>query len=195
MKFGKDNLRELTGKERLGQERKSEYLGAEDIDPGTEPILTISGIYNGIVTLQRGKENKDVLIFSETSVNGIRHVRPLIVNSTNRKTLRKVYGAVDADTLHGKLVKLYVDHNVRDPETGGKTDGIRVRQYAPEPPQKEPPVPPCADCCGEIAPAYGKDSRWVAAYTMKHYGVCLCAGCAQKRKEAEQNVKEVAENE
>ena len=31
----------LTGKERLGAMRDSEYMGAEDIDPGSEPILTI----------------------------------------------------------------------------------------------------------------------------------------------------------
>ena len=30
----KDRLRQLTGEERLGQERESEYLGAEDIDDG-----------------------------------------------------------------------------------------------------------------------------------------------------------------
>ena len=30
----KDKLRQLTGDERLGQERESEYLGAEDIDDG-----------------------------------------------------------------------------------------------------------------------------------------------------------------
>ena len=30
----------------------------------------------------------------------------------------------------------------------------------------------------------GKDARWLAGYTIKHYGVPLCAACAQKRKEA-----------
>ena len=40
----KDKLRQLTGDERLGQMRESEYLGAEDIDDGTEPVLTIAGL-------------------------------------------------------------------------------------------------------------------------------------------------------
>ena len=53
----KDKLRQLSGDERLGQMRDSEYLGAEDIDDGTEPILTIAGLWYGSVTLQRGKEN------------------------------------------------------------------------------------------------------------------------------------------
>ena len=61
----KDKLRQLKGDERLGQMRESEYLGAEDIDDGVEPVLTIAGLWNGTVTLQRGKENKDVLSFAE----------------------------------------------------------------------------------------------------------------------------------
>ena len=80
----KDKLRQLTGDERLGQMRESEYLGAEDIDDGVEPILTIAGLWNGQVTLQRGKENKDVLTFAEERVRGILQVRPLLINSTNR---------------------------------------------------------------------------------------------------------------
>ena len=187
MKYGKDTLTELTGKQRLGQNRQSEYLGAEDIDPGTEPVLTIAGIYNGMVTLQKGKENKDVLGFHEASVPGILHVRPMIVNSTNRKTLKKLYGAVDADTLKGKPVQLYVDHNVRDPQTGGQTDGIRIRPFAP---RVQAPVPPCADCGAEIQPAWGKDARFLAAYTEKNYGAPLCAACAQKRKEAQKAAAE-----
>ena len=39
-----DKLTQLKGDERLGQMRESEYLGAEDIDDNTEPILTIAAI-------------------------------------------------------------------------------------------------------------------------------------------------------
>lgn len=125
----KDRLRQLTGDERLGQMRESEYLGAEDIDDGVEPVLTIAGLWYGSVTLQRGKENKDVLSFTEERVPGIMQVRPLIVNSTNRKTLRKLFGDAKASTLVGKQIQLFVDHNVRDPQDGGMTDGIRIRPY------------------------------------------------------------------
>ena len=179
----KDNLRKLTGDERLGQMRDSEYLGAEDIDDDVEPILTIDALWNGMVTLQRGKENKDVLSFKEERVPGIMQVRPLIINSTNRKTLRKLFGDAKADTLVGKQIQLYIDHKVRDPQDGGLTDGIRIRPFKPRV-KKEAPVPPCADCGGPIEAAMGKASGWLAAYTAKHYGVSLCAACAQKRKEA-----------
>lgn len=178
----KDRLRPLAGDERLGQERESEYLGAEDIDDGVEPILTINGLWNGMVTLQRGKEKKDVLTFAEERVPGIKQVRPLIVNATNRKTLRKLYGDARASTLVGKQIQLYIDHKVRDPQDGGYTDGIRIRPHKPRPPRQT--LAPCSDCGGEIAPAMGKDAGYLAAYTAKHYGVPLCAACAQKRWEA-----------
>lgn len=179
----KDKLRQLTGDERLGQMRESEYLGAEDIDDGVEPVLTISGLWNGMVTLQRGKENKDVLTFAEERVPGIMQVRPMIVNSTNRKVLRKLYGDAKASTLTGKQIQLYIDHKVRDPQDGGLTDGIRIRSFKPRVQQRQP-VPPCTDCGNPIQPAMGKPADWLAAYTTKNYGVPLCAECAQKRKEA-----------
>lgn len=192
----KDKLRQLTGDERLGQDRESEYLGAEDIDDDVEPILTISGLWNGMVTLQRGKEKKDVLTFVEESVPGIRQVRPLIVNSTNRKTLRKLYGDAKASTLVGKKIQLYIDRKVRDPQDGGLTDGIRIRPFKPRVQEPAPPpVPPCADCGQEIAPAMGKDARWLAGYTAKNYGVPLCAACAQKRKEAAQEAENMQEDQ
>ena len=177
----KDKLRQLRGDERLGQERESEYLGAEDIDDNIEPVVTISGLWNGMVTLQRGKEKKDVLTFAEERVPGIKQVRPLIVNSTNRKTLRKLYGDAKASTLVGKQIQLYIDHKARDPQDGGYTDGIRIRPHKPR-----PPAPACTDCGQPIAPAMGRDAGWLAAYTARNYGVPLCADCAQKRKEAAQ---------
>ncbi len=193
----KDKLRQLTGDERLGQMRESEYLGAEDIDDGVEPVLTISGLWNGMVTLQRGKENKDVLSFAEERVPGILQVRPMIVNSTNRKVLRKLFGDAKASTLVGKQIQLYIDHKVRDPQDGGLTDGIRIRPYKPRV-QQRPPVPPCTDCGNPIQPAMGKTADWLATYTKKNYGVPLCAECAQKRKDAaveEPQEKEFGESE
>ena len=179
----KDKLTRLTGSERLGQERQSEYLGAEDIDPGTEPVLTISGLYNGMATLQRGKEMKDIITFGEKTVPGIHHVRPLIVNATNRKVLRKLYGDTTASTLEGKRIQLWVDHNVRNPEDGSKTDGIRIRPFVPK--VQTETVPPCADCKGAIQGAGSlRTGLDMARYTKTHYGVPLCAACARKRAEA-----------
>ena len=187
----KDKLRQLGGDERLGQMRESEYLGAEDIDDSVEPVLTISGLWNGMVTLQRGKENKDVLSFAEERVAGIYNVRPLIVNATNRKVLRKLFGDAKASTLVGKQIQLYIDHKVRDPQDGSMTDGIRIRPFKPRVAQQAP-VPPCTDCGGEIVAANDRSPSYLAAYTAKHYGVPLCAACAQRRKDAAAAAQETA---
>lgn len=175
-----DNLNKLEGKERLGQNRESEYLGAEDIDPGTEPVLTIDAIWNGMVTLQRGKENKDVMTFVEKTVNGIKHVRPLIVNATNRKTLKKLFGSVTAETLAGKKIQLYIDPRVRDPQDGSLRDGIRIRPTAPKVSGRK-----CEKCGKPINAAYGMNTDQLAAYTKQKYGAELCAACAKALKDGE----------
>lgn len=188
-------LKPMTGKERLGAHRDSEYLGAEDIDPDTEPVVTIANLYYGKVTLQMGKEEKkDVITFEEESVPGIFRVRPLIVNSTNRQTLKRLYKKVDAETLCGKKVQLYVDHNVRDPQNGGITDGIRIRLKVPTPPTKVPEFK-CADCQKVLQPFGNMNARGLADYTRQNYGKVLCAECAKKAKEAKDAEAEKAEAE
>lgn len=182
-------LHRLTGRERLGQNRESEYLGAEDIDLDAEPVLTIEGIYNGLVTLQRGKENKDVLVFKEKSVPGLKNVRPLIVNSTNRKTLRKLFKGVTAEILEGKRIQLYVDPNTKDPVDGGTTDGIKIRKTLPREESHK-----CGKCGADIVPTERMSVAQVEAYSRKNFGQAMCAGCvtamveeAKRKKQEEAN--------
>ena len=180
-------MKPMQGKERLGANRDSEYLGAEDIDPGSEPVLTIDHIYNGMVTLQRGKENKDVITFKEERVPGIKNVRPLIVNSTNRKTLRKIYKAVTAENLEGKRIQLYLDPNVRDPSTGDKVDGIRIRPKVPSAKAAEPVM---CEMCKKPITSFGQYSaeQMVQISKERFNGRCVCATCGaelKKQMEAE----------
>ena len=177
-----DKLRFMDVDERLGQNRKSEYLGVEDIDDDKEPILTIKAAWDGMVTLQKGKEFAEGIVFEESSVNGIKQVRPWIVNSTNRKTLRKLFGGAKQKDIAGRKIQLYIDHNVRDPQTGGKCDGIRIREFHPK--EAAPVNLICADCKGSIISANGMTAERVSAYTTKKYSVPLCAQCATKRNEA-----------
>ncbi len=172
-------MKPLQAGERLGMNRDSEYLGAEDIDPGTEPVVTIDAIYSGMVTLQRGKEMKDVLTFREDHVPGIRNVRPLIVNATNRKTLRKLFGSVNVEKLVGQPIQLYIDSNVRDPSSGDRVDGIRIRN-------RKPTVQKviCADCGKAIEAFGGLTADILAVRSKARYGVPICVECGKKRREA-----------
>lgn len=190
------NMKPLKGNERLGMTRDSDYLGAEDIFPSdAEPIVTIQNLYNGLVTLQRGKENKDVIVFREESVPGIKEVRPLIVNATNRKTLRKLFKSVTADALVGKRISLYIDHNVRDPQTGELTDGIRIRPRIPAAQKAEPII--CEECGKQIKTIGQYSAEDVARINLQRFGKKLCGECSKKIYEqeapAEQGSEEKAE--
>lgn len=177
-------MKPLKGSERLGANRNSEYLGAEDIDPGSSPVLTIDNLYNGMITLQRGKENKDVITFREEHVPGIKNVRPLVCNATNRKTLKKLYKSVTADALIGKKIELFIDHNVRDPQTGELTDGIRIRPRIPADKKAEPII--CESCGKQITAIQKYSAEQIAQLNMKRYGKKLCGECSKKLAEEAQ---------
>jgi len=172
-------MKPLKGDEKF--ERDSEYMGADDIDSGTEPILTIRNLYRGKVTLQRGPEVKNVLTFMEESVPGISEVRPLIVNSTNRQALKKMYGQVTANALEGKQIQLYIEHNVRNPSKNELTDGIRIRDKKPVA-GKAYKAPKCAVCGKDITAMGAFTAEQIAANTKQKYGKQMCVECGQKAK-------------
>lgn len=177
------NMKPLRGDEKL--ERDSEYMGADDIDQNTEPVLTIRNLYRGKVTLSRGKEVKNVLTFVEDKVAGINEVRPLIVNSTNRQTLKKLYGQVTANALEGKQIQLYIEHGVRNPSNGELTDGIRIRDKKPAAAGAKPKAAvKCAECGKEIVGSGNFTAEQIASGSKQKYGKALCMVCAQGRKAA-----------
>ena len=175
-----EHMRPLKGDEKL--ERDSEYMGADDIDADVEPVLTIKNIYRGKVTLQRGKEVKNVLTFVEESVPGINEVRPLIVNSGNRQILKKLYGQVTASALEGKKIQLWIEHGVRNPAKNELTDGIRIRDKKPSATGKAAAATKCAVCGKEITGMGSFTAEQIASASKQKYGKCLCVECGQKAK-------------
>lgn len=176
-----EHLRPLQGNEPLP--RDSEYLGADDLDSNIEPVLTIKHIYRGKVTLSRGKEVKNVIVFAEEKAAGIiGEVRPMIVNATNRQTLKKLYGQVTANALEGKQIQLFIEHNVRNPSNGEMTDGIRIREKKPSAAGKAAAAPKCAVCGREISGISGISAADVAKKTKEKYGKQMCSECAAKAK-------------
>ena len=181
-----EHMRPLKGDESF--QRDSDYMGADDISPDVEPVLTIKNIYRGKVTLSRGKEVKNVLTFVEESVPGISEVRPLIVNSTNRQTLKKLYNQVTANALEGKKIQLWIEHGVRNPSKNELTDGVRIRDFIPKE-GKTAKVFKCSECGKDIVGVSGLNAEQVAKMTKTKYGKQMCSECAAKKKvelEAEQ---------
>lgn len=185
-------LRPLKGDEPLP--RDSEYLGADDIENDAEPVLTIKNLYRGKVTLQRGPETKNVITFAEENVPGIiGEVRPLIVNSTNRQVLKKLYGQVTANALEGKKIQLYIEHGVRNPAKNELTDGIRIRDKKPSASGKAAVAPKCAVCGKEITGTGSFTAEQIASASKQKYGKQMCIECGQKAK-AELDAKEAEVN-
>lgn len=190
------NATPMKGNERLGANRDSEYMGVEDIEPNTKPVLTINALYNAVITLQRGKERHDVITFAEESVPGsIKQVRPLVVNATNRKMLRKLYGAVTAATLVGKRIKLYIDPSVRNPSTGEKEGGIRIKDEKNPTAgavSSAPEVIKCADCKKPITAIGDYSAEQVASMNKSRFGKAICGECSRKLKEKQDAEKKLA---
>lgn len=175
------NMKPLEGSESLP--RDADYLGAIDFIPGTEPVLTIGNLYNGEITLSQGKQKKKVITFVEERVPGINEVRPLVLNRTNWKTLKKLFGDMTASTLKGKRIQLYLQSGVRNPGTKEVGSGIRIRETIPAAGAKyQPPV--CEECGKEIVGMTGFSPEQVATINKKRYGKCLCVECGKKAKEA-----------
>ena len=152
------------------------FIGEGDFQEGEEKVLTIDHINaSETVTTAEGKSKKAVLHFREKGV------KPMILNVARSKSIEKVAGSGYFEDWPGVQIQLYIEHGIK--AFGEVVSAVRVRPFKPRV-QRQEPVPPCTDCKGEITPAIGKSAAWLAAYTVKNYGVPLCAACAQKRRDA-----------
>lgn len=190
------NMKPLTGDESLP--RDADYLGVIDFAAGAEPVLTIDKLYNGEITLSQGKQKKKVITFVEERVPGINEVRPLVLNRTNWKTLKKLFGEMTASALNGKKIQLYLQSGVRNPGTKEVGNGIRIRDKIPEGAGKKYVAPKCEECGKEITGLTGFTPEQIAATNKQRYGKCLCVECGKKRKaeiEREQASKEKSQED
>lgn len=102
--------------------RDSEWLSSADImatgKESLDMVVTAMEVHEGA---EMGEGRK--IDGGSISFKGVK--RKLMLNSTNRKTLRRLFGDASADII-GKKVTVYVDHSVRG--VGGiKVDGLRLR--------------------------------------------------------------------
>jgi hypothetical protein len=176
-------LERITGSTSIKRYFDTDYIGAYSLDEGAEPILTIDSLWYGELVLGGGrKEDHVIMKFREKSVPGVDEVKPLILNATNRKTLKKLFGDDSAAALEGKRIQLYVDPKVRDPQDGGFTEGLRIRPFHPKVKADEPIK--CDECKGVLVPFGRMSAIQLAEYTRQNYKKVLCAECAAKAKAA-----------
>ena len=148
------------------------YLGAYALEPGEDKIVTIDFVREETVIGADGKKD-DCLVM---------HLRdgdkPMILNSTNAKTIQKIYGTPYVEEWAGRKIQLYI---AQVKAFGEVVDALRIRPYIP----KEEKYT-CDDCKKEIKP-YGKmTAADVAKNTMMNYGRMLCSECGTKAKKAKE---------
>ena len=156
------------------------FLGSWDLDEmeNREATLTIAKIVDEDVIGNAGtKERCTVCYWQEGGV------KPMILNITNKKTICKLYHTKDTEKLAGKAVVVGIE---KVKAFGDVHDALRIRKRIPKVVSAEK----CADCGNDITGAMGKGAEYIAAYTKKQFGTCLCFSCATARAERAKQQKD-----
>ena len=151
--------------------QNKDYLGECDFMPGEEKTVTIESITTSEITGDGGKvSEKPVMKFAEK-------IKPLIVNTTNFKTLQKLFSSKYIEDWIGKRIILYGDPTV----TFGKqlVGGVRIKKELP----KGIRAAACSEC-GQIIKA---TDEFTAAQIIKaginRYGKPMCMDCVANDKQ------------
>lgn len=150
-----------------------DYIGAYAIDPGKTLVVTIRNVKNEVVTGPDGKKEECMVMTFEE-----RDCKPMIVNSTNAKTIEKLYKTPYIEEWDGKKIELYVE---KVKAFGEVVDALRIKNKVPSS-TKIPLI--CGDCNREITAFDTMTAEQVAQRNFTKYGKPLCVECATVRKEA-----------
>lgn len=151
-----------------------DYLGAYALEPGQELILTMKKVVREVVTGPDGKKEECTVIhFAE-------NVKPMILNSTNAKTIQKIYKTPYIEDWAGRKIQIYVE---MVKAFGELVDALRIRPFIPKQKDSAANDHYCADCGKKIEPFGKMDAEQLAKYTYEKYGKELCADCAKAEAE------------
>lgn len=148
-----------------------------------DKVLTIERV-EGTETITGEKGRKDtapVVYFVEKGENGKQ--LKMVLNVTNAKVIEKLTGTGLIEEWAGQQIIVYADPNVVF--AGEKVGGIRVRGFTPKVAELF-----CEECGSEIKASSGMSPKQIASYTEGKYGRKLCADCAKKIKEQENETEE-----
>jgi len=148
-----------------------DYLGAWALQPGQEPVLTISSAGVEKVVGADGKKEECLVIGYREKIGPGK----MIVNATNSKSISALAGSPFIERWIGTQIQVYSE---RVKAFGGVTDALRIRPFKPKPSN---PVPNCSECSQPIQAAYGRSPEALAQYTKEKFSVPLCASCAARR--------------
>jgi hypothetical protein len=146
-----------------------DYIGAYALDPGKDLVVTIKNVKVETVQGPDGKKEECMVItFME------KDIKPMIVNSTNAKTIEKLYKSPYIEEWSGRKIQLFVD---KIKAFGDTVEALRIR---PKIPNQTTISTKCTDCSNEIKGFENKTAEQIAQYTYGKYGKPLCTECAKK---------------
>lgn len=150
------------------------FINAELIGAvGTEKVVTITDIDYAecFDDKTKSKIQKQSLFFKEC--------KPLVLNKTNAKTLKKLFSPNDDDPRHciGKKIVLYV---VSVKVAGKTTTGIRIKEYSET---------KCPECGNNIVPYAGKTITEIIEISTRNFGSCMCGECMNKKAKEQKDGK------
>lgn len=101
-----------------------EYIGSADLEDYKDIILTVKEVRLEQTKGTKEKELKNIAYFVE-------NVKPMILNATNCKTLRKLAGGSNyINDWQNITIQLYVETGVK--AFGDVIDALRIRPFAPK---------------------------------------------------------------
>lgn len=153
------------------QTQHPDYLGAWALQPGQEPVLTITTAGVEKVVGTDGKKEECLVIGYKEKIGPGK----MIVNATNSRSIEKIAGSPYIEMWTGTQIQVYVE---KVKAFGCIVDALRIRSFKPKPAQ---PAPNCSECSQPIQAAYGRSPEALAAYTKEKFSVPLCASCASNR--------------
>ena len=99
------------------------YIGAHDLQPGQELIVTIESISRENVKNQDGKEEQCVVM----RIKGAK--KPMILNKTNMRIITKLFGTPYIEDWSGRKVIIYAA-KVR--AFGEMIEALRIKNQLPQ---------------------------------------------------------------
>ena len=143
-----------------------DYLGAYAFERGEEKVATIRDVTRETITGAEGKKAEETVVhFMQQDI------KPLILNSTNAKTIERLLKTPYIEEWTGGNIVLVV----REVKAFGETvDAVRVKLER---------IGETCTVCGKHIDAAGEmTGSQIAAYTRSKYGKTICAKCAKEGK-------------
>lgn len=173
-----------------GKTRDVNYLGAWDVQPGQDLILTIAKIGQETVEnpAENTKEVKTVIHFVEQGF------KPMVLNTTNKKAIATALDTPYIENWVGHPIAIFIK---RVKAFGKENDALRIRDKAPD-----TKIIICEECKKPITRVNGKEPSELAEISKRNCGgKALCVACQKKfkaemdKKNEPEPVKEEASND